>query len=133
MSAQQVFQRLQELGYDGGASIVRAYVRQVRPRRPPAYLTLSFAAGESAQVDWGSYGVVPVGETRRRLSVFVMVLCYSRLLYLEFTLSQTMEQYLQTVRPMHLKHVAPSRAHADLVVPGEGSQASVVDLILRAL
>jgi len=46
LSAQQVFQRLRERGYDGGASIVRAYVRQVRPRRPPAYLTLSFAPGE---------------------------------------------------------------------------------------
>jgi transposase len=37
---------------------------------------------------------VAVGETRRRLSLFVMVLCYSRLLYVEFTLSQTMEQFL---------------------------------------
>jgi transposase len=37
---------------------------------------------------------VPVGETRRRLSLFVMVLCYSRMLYVEFTLSQTMEQFL---------------------------------------
>jgi transposase len=94
LSAQQVFQRLCELGYSGGVRIVRAYVRQVRPRRPPAYLTLAFAPGEAAQVDWGSYGIVPVGETRRKLSFFVMVLCYSRLLYVEFTLSQTMEQFL---------------------------------------
>jgi hypothetical protein len=35
-----------------------------------------------------------VGETRRRLSFFVMVLCYSRLLYVEFTVSQTMEHFL---------------------------------------
>lgn len=35
-----------------------------------------------------------VGETRRRLSFFVMVLCYSRLLYVEFTVSQTMEHWL---------------------------------------
>jgi transposase len=28
------------------------------------------------------------------LSLFVMVLCYSRMLYVEFTLSQTMEQFL---------------------------------------
>jgi transposase len=69
-------------------------VRQVRPPRTPAFLTLSFAPGECAQVDWGSWGTVAVGETRRRLSLFVMVLCYSRLLYVEFTLSQTMEQFL---------------------------------------
>ena len=94
LSAQQILQRLREQGFDGGRSIVQKYVRQVRPRRPPAYLTLSFAAGECAQVDWGHYGSVPVGETRRRLSFFVMVLCYSRLLYVEFTLSQTLEQFL---------------------------------------
>jgi transposase len=45
-------------------------------------------------VDWGCYGSVPVGETRRKLSFFVMVLCFSRLLYVEFTLSQSMEQFL---------------------------------------
>ncbi len=94
LSAQQILQRLREQGFEGGRTIVQEYVRAVRPRRPPAYLTLSFAAGDCAQVDWGHYGSVPVGETRRRLSFFVMVLCYSRLLYVEFTLSQTLEQFL---------------------------------------
>ena len=93
-SAQQIFQRLQEEGFDGGYSIVKEYVRKVRPRRPPAFLTLSFAPGECAQVDWGLYGSVAVGETRRKLSFFVMVLCYSRMSYVEFTLSQKMEQFL---------------------------------------
>ena len=35
---------------------------------------------------------VPVGNTRRRLSFFVMVLCYSRLMYLEFTVSHERAQ-----------------------------------------
>ena len=47
-----------------------------------------------SQVDWGSFGSVPVGQTQRRLSFFVMVLCYSRMLYVEFTVSQTMEHFL---------------------------------------
>jgi transposase len=93
-SAAQVFQRLQEHGFDGGYSLVKAYVRAVRPRRPPAFLTLAFAPGECAQVDWGMFGTVPVGQTQRRLSFFVMVLCYSRMLYVEFTVSQTMEHFL---------------------------------------
>ncbi len=94
-SAQQVFQRLrEEEGFSGGISIVKDYVRQVRPPRVPAFLTLAFGPGECAQVDWGCWDAVAVGETRRRLSLFVMVLCYSRLLYVEFTLSQTMEQFL---------------------------------------
>ena len=93
-SAAQVFQRLREHGFDGGYSMVKAYVRTVRPTRQPAFLKLAFAPGECAQVDWGSFGAVPVGQTSRRLSFFVMVLCYSRMLYAEFTVAQTMEHFL---------------------------------------
>jgi len=69
-------------------------VRTVRPKRQPAFLKLAFAPGECAQVDWGSFGSVPVGQTSRCLSFFVMVLCYSRMMYVEFTVSQTMEHFL---------------------------------------
>jgi transposase len=93
-SAAQVFQRLREHGFDGSYELVKAYVRTVRPKRQPAFLTLAFAPGECAQVDWGSFGTVPVGQTHRQLSFFVMVLCYSRMLYVEFTVSQTMEHFL---------------------------------------
>jgi len=93
-TAAQIFLRLREAGYDGGATIVKEYVRQIRPPRTPAFLTLSFAPGECAQVDWGQFGSVNVGNTRRRLSFFVMVLCYSRMLYVEFTVSETMEHFL---------------------------------------
>jgi transposase len=93
-TAVQIYQRLLEQGYKGSYSMVKKYVRKVRPRRAPAFLKLSFAPGECGQVDWGSYGSVNVGSTRRRLSFFVMVLCYSRMMYVEFTVSQTMEHFL---------------------------------------
>jgi len=93
-AAAQVFQRLREHGFDGGYSLVKAYGRPVRPRRQPAFLTLAFAPGECAPGDWGLFGAVPVGQTQRRLSFFGMVLCYSRMLYVEFTVSQTMEHCL---------------------------------------
>lgn len=93
-TAQQILQQILKEGYAGGYSILKTFVRQVRPPSKPAYLMLEFAAGECAQVDWGQYGSVQVGSTRRRLSFFVMVLCYSRMLYLEFTLSESMEQFL---------------------------------------
>jgi transposase len=92
-SAVQILQRIREDNFDGGYSIVKEYVRKVRPPKIKAFLKLSFAPGECAQVDWGSYGSVAVGETRRRLSFFVMVLCYSRMMYVEFTVSQTMEHF----------------------------------------
>ncbi|NCO51296.1 MAG: transposase [Deltaproteobacteria bacterium CG23_combo_of_CG06-09_8_20_14_all_51_20] len=93
-TARQVLQRIQEEGFGGRYSIVKRYVHKVRPTRKPAYLTLAFAPGECAQVDWGSYGSIRVGESSRRLSFFVMVLCYSRQMYVEFTVSQTMEHFL---------------------------------------
>ena len=93
-SAQQVFQRLREDGYAGGYTTVKEYVRRIRPKHRPAFLKLVFAPGEAAQVDWGSWGTIGVGTTRRQLSFFVMVLCYSRRMYLEFFVSQTMEHFL---------------------------------------
>jgi transposase len=93
-TATQIFQRLREQGYKGGYSILKRFVRKMRPKREKAYLTLSFRPGECAQVDWGSCGFTSVAGTRRRLSVFVMVLCYSRLMYCEFTLRQSAEHFL---------------------------------------
>lgn len=91
-SAQQIFQQLKELGYEGRTSILRAFVSEVRPKRRAAFLTLHFDPGQCAQVDWGCAGSVPVGSTHRRLSLFIMVLAYSRKMYLEFTLAETLEQ-----------------------------------------
>lgn len=90
----QIYQRIRENGFDGGITILTDYVRKIRPPRVTPYLKLVFAPGECAQVDWGSFGNVRVGSTSRRLSFFVMVLCHSRMMYVEFTVSQTMEHFL---------------------------------------
>lgn len=113
-TATQIFLRLRENGYRGGITIVKDYVHHVRPRRTQAFLTLDFAPGECAQVDWGQYGSIPVGHTRRRLSFFVMVLCYSRMLYLEFTLSETLEQFLACHQnAFSFFHGVPARVMVD--------------------
>ena len=93
-SAMQIFQRITENGYEGGYTTVKIFVRKIRPPRHKAYLSLSFDPGDCAQVDWGYAGMIDVGSTRRRLSFFVMVMCYSRMMYVEFTLSETQEQFL---------------------------------------
>ena len=97
-TAQQLFQQLRQQGYAGGYTILKEFVRQVRPVHKPAFLMLEFAPGECAQVDWGNFGSLSIGSTRRRLSFFVMVLCYSRLIYVEFTLSEGMDQFLSCHR-----------------------------------
>ena len=72
----------------------------LRPPHPADQATglseAALAPGECAQVDWGAYGTVAVGNTRRRLSFFVMVLAFSRQMSVEITVSQNMEHFLAT-------------------------------------
>ena len=77
-----------EDGYRGSVYPVRRYLRQVRPARGRVYQEVIYEPGEAMQVDWGDCGRLLIGQTPRRISVFVAVLCYSRLCYLEFSLSQ---------------------------------------------
>ena len=43
------------------------------------------------------------------------------------------EQYYETVRPMHLQFVEPSKAYADLIIPEGGRNKVALDLILAKL
>jgi transposase len=95
MKAPAVLERLRPLGYTGGVSILRDQVRKLRPGgQREAYLTLDFLPGKAVQVDWADFGFALPG-CPRRVSAFVMALCYSRYLYIEFTLSQSMGSFLR--------------------------------------
>ena len=95
MLAPAVLERLRPLGYTGSVTILRDRLRRLRPRgRREAFLTLDFPAGEAIQVDWADFGFALPGVPRR-VSAFVAVLCYSRHLYIEFTVSQTMGSFLR--------------------------------------
>ena len=93
-TGEQILREIRKSGYPGGHSIVREYLMSIRPRKQKAFATLAFAPGECAQVDWAHAGSVQVGNARRRLSFFVMTLGYSRMIYVEFTLSEKMEHFL---------------------------------------
>ena len=77
-----------EDGYRGSVDVVRDYLRQIRPVGGRVYQEVFYEPGEAMQVDWGECGRIEIGSTSRRVSVFVAVLCYSRMLYIEFSLSQ---------------------------------------------
>ena len=95
LSAPSVLERIRPLGYRGGVTILRERLRAYRPgAQREAFLTLDFAPGAAVQVDWADFGFALPG-CPRRVSAFVMALCYSRHLYLEFTLSQAMGSLLR--------------------------------------
>lgn len=100
--APAVLERLRADGYAGGVTIIRQWLRRARPhqRRREAFLTLEFGPGEAAQVDWADFGYALAG-CARRVSCFVMVQCYSRQMYLEFTLSQRLPSLLRCMEHAH--------------------------------
>jgi len=46
------------------------------------------------------------------------------------TVDQVIEQYLKTVRPMHLQFVETSKRYADVIIPEGGQNRVAVDLIV---
>lgn len=94
LKAPAVMEKLRAAGYRGGITILRERLRQLRPHEREAFLSLSFEPGEAVQVDWADFGFALPGVPRR-VSAFVMALCHSRYLYLEFALSQSMGSLLR--------------------------------------
>jgi uridine kinase len=45
------------------------------------------------------------------------------------SLDSIVQQYINTVRPMHLLFVEPSKQYADLIIPEGGSNSIAIDLI----
>ena len=96
LRATRLLEMLRQRGYDGTIWVLRRYVRRVRPvSRHEAFFRLSTLPGEQGQVDWGSFGTIAIGNTRRSLSCFVMVLSWSRAIFARFVLDQTLVCFLR--------------------------------------
>jgi transposase len=96
MAASTMLHRLRDHGFNGGITILRDYVKILKSKSPKireAFLRLEFAPGECAQVDWGEFGD-PFG-TGVKIHCFVMVMCYSRMTYIEFTRSERFEDFIR--------------------------------------
>ena len=94
-SAAVICQRLKPLGFIGGRTILQEYVRGHRPvpSIPRAFVRMEPNAGERCEVDWGHFGALNYAGDKRKLYAFALVECHSRLLYLEFTHSQSFETF----------------------------------------
>ena len=84
-------------GYRGSVITVRRYVRKIRPARGRVYQEVHYDPGQAMQVDWGHCGEIKIENTSRKVSVFVAVLCYSRMGYIEFTLSQRKAEFYRAI------------------------------------
>jgi transposase len=96
-NAPVIAQRLQPLGFDGGLTIIKDYLRAVRKdsaaRR--AYVRMEPAAGERFDIDWGHFGALVYNGATRKLYAFCLIECHSRKMFLEFTHSQSFETFVR--------------------------------------
>jgi transposase len=96
LRASRLYEMVKQRGYGGGPDHFRHVVARYRPRPvAEAYLRLRTLPGEQAQVDWGYFGKLAIGRALRALWGFVMVLSYSRQVFLRFYFGQAMANFLR--------------------------------------
>jgi transposase len=102
LSAVRIYEKISKdegdiLGYRGGITQLRSYLRSVRPTKQRVYQDAHYECGEAMQIDWGDVGPIRIGNATRKVSVFVAVLCYSKMIYIEFTLSQRKSEFYRCI------------------------------------
>ena len=96
LRASRLYQMVKERGYPGGPDHFRAIVARMRPRpAAEAYLRLRTLPGDQAQCDWAHFSTRTVGRAVRPLMAFVMVLSYSRQIFLRFYLGAAMNYFIR--------------------------------------
>jgi transposase len=109
LSGVRILQEIQTVGYSGGISILRDYLRTMEPS-PKAFLPIRTLPAEEAQADWAYTGRI----ASQRVYCFLMVLSFSGMLYVEFFPSQCFENFLSGhVHAFHYFGGAPKRIRYD--------------------
>ena len=85
----QAYERLKGYGYSGGYDIVKLHTQSLRKKKTGWFHELEFLPGEEAQVDWMEWRF-PFGI----LYGFVLILAYSRYLYVHFYPRHSLEFFL---------------------------------------
>ncbi len=96
LTAVRLYEMVKQRGYSGCSSRFREVVAQMRPRpAAEAYMRTATLPGEQGQVDWAHFGRVKIGNAERRLLAFVMVLSWSRHIFLRFYTGDAMPNFLR--------------------------------------
>ena len=99
LTAQRIFQDLvNDHGYQGSYYSVRRFAGKLAPRHALPVRRLECAAGQEAQIDFGTGAWIKSADGRRRRShVFRIVLSHSRKGYSEAVLRETTETLMRCV------------------------------------
>ncbi len=90
VNAPVILQRISSVGFDGEITILRKHLKKKRYQRNyrQAFIRFESKPGQQMQIDWGHFGSLSYGQTRRKLYALAVVESYSRMFYVEFTHSQ---------------------------------------------
>jgi transposase len=98
LTGSRLHREIRELGYSGGYTVVKDFLRQVRPR-PAASFEIRFETppGRQAQVDFAHFRTVFTDEpgAERVVWLFSLVLGHSRMMWGRFVLHQDMQTLLR--------------------------------------
>lgn len=91
-----LLEELRARGYQGGRTILKDFVRPLRqPKQPPATVRFETEPGQQAQVDFGTFRYRTAEGKIQRVYAFVMVLSWSRSLYVEFVERQDLATFVR--------------------------------------
>lgn len=95
LSSIRLFEEIQHQGYTGGYTIVKDYIRIIRPIIPTLpEIRYETKPGVQAQVDWSDCYYAQPDGTLKKVFCFSMVLGYSRMRFVKFTTSTDLTTFL---------------------------------------
>ncbi len=90
-----IYDRLKNMGYPGSYDTVKTYVRTIKEQKNRlAYIRFETEPGRQAQVDFGDFKITEADGSFTTVYAFVMVLGFSRALYVEFVERCTLETFM---------------------------------------
>lgn len=102
LSAVRLIEEIRPMGYDGSIATLRRYLRTLKTtHQRQARLTVRFETppGKQAQADWAYCGRFPGPGPQQKpvaVYVFLMVLAFSRMMYIRFTTSMKMGPLIES-------------------------------------
>lgn len=90
-----IFDRIRNMGYRGSYDTLKRYVHRIKERMSNlAYIRFETEPGHQAQVDWGDFKIQEPLGTTSMVHAFVMLLGYSRAMFVEFVDRCTLETFM---------------------------------------
>jgi len=90
-----IFDRVKRMGYTGSYDTLKVFVRSIKEQKCRiAYTRFETEPGLQAQVDWGDFKIVDRFGATTTVFAFVMVLGFSRAMFVEFVERCTLESFM---------------------------------------